>query len=144
MSSARRATLGAPHPVILRALTESARISIGDDFGITGATICATNAVTIGDGVLVGCNVIIADTDFHPVDHGERRYADRPRASDRERVTIGNNVFLGTGSIVLKGTTIGDDCVIGAGSVVRGEVPSGTVYAGNPAELVRRLSTDKR
>ena len=52
------------------------------------------------------------------------------------RVEIGNRVFIGAGSIVLPGVSIGDDVVIGAGSVVTHSVPSGRVYAGNPAREI--------
>lgn len=50
------------------------------------------------------------------------------------RVDIGNNVFIGAGSIILPGVTIGDDVVVGAGSVVSRSLESGYVYAGNPAK----------
>lgn len=49
------------------------------------------------------------------------------------RVTIGNNVFIGAGSIVLPGVTIGNNVVIGAGSIVTHDIPDGTVAMGTPA-----------
>lgn len=52
------------------------------------------------------------------------------------RVKIGNNVFIGAGSIVLMNTEIGDNVIIGAGSVIIKNVPSNTVVAGNPAKLI--------
>lgn len=52
------------------------------------------------------------------------------------RVTIGNNVFVGAGSIILPNVTIGDDVIIGAGSIVANSVPSKTVCAGNPARVI--------
>lgn len=51
-------------------------------------------------------------------------------------VKIGNNVFIGADSIVLCNTRIGDNVIIGAGSVVTHDVPSNSVYAGNPARRV--------
>lgn len=51
-------------------------------------------------------------------------------------VRIGNNVFIGANSIVLCNTRIGDDVIIGAGSVVTGNIPSNSVYAGNPAKYI--------
>lgn len=51
-------------------------------------------------------------------------------------VSVGNNVFIGANSIVLCNTRIGDNVVIGAGSVVTGDVPSNSVYAGNPARYI--------
>lgn len=54
-------------------------------------------------------------------------------------VRIGNNVFIGAGSIVLPGVTIGDNVVVGAGSVVSRDVPANSVVAGNPARVVAPL-----
>lgn len=55
------------------------------------------------------------------------------------RVTIGNRVFIGTGTIILPNVKIGDDVIIGAGSVVTKNIPNGVVYAGNPARLIMSL-----
>ena len=54
-------------------------------------------------------------------------------------VLIGNNVFVGAGSIILPGVTIGDNCVIGAGSVVTKDCPENSVVAGNPAKVVSSI-----
>lgn len=51
-------------------------------------------------------------------------------------VKIGNNVFVGAGSIILPNVTIGDDCIVGAGSVVTKSFPAGMVIAGNPARAI--------
>jgi acetyltransferase-like isoleucine patch superfamily enzyme len=56
-------------------------------------------------------------------------------------ITVGSNVFIGFGSIIMPGVTIGDNCVIGAGSVVTRDVESGTVVAGVPAK--RLLTIDE-
>ncbi|MCW5908130.1 MAG: hypothetical protein KIS94_09745 [Chitinophagales bacterium] len=55
------------------------------------------------------------------------------------KVKIGNNVFVGAGSIVLPGVTIGNNCVIGAGSVVSKSIPENSVAAGNPCKVVNTL-----
>ena len=52
------------------------------------------------------------------------------------RVKIGSNIFIGVNSIVLCNTTIGDNVIIGAGSVVTKDIPSNSVYAGNPARYI--------
>lgn len=57
------------------------------------------------------------------------------------KVTIGNNVFIGVGSIVLPGVTIGDNAIIGAGSVVSKSIPANEVWVGNPVRFVSTLDT---
>ncbi|SFJ39682.1 maltose O-acetyltransferase [Terrisporobacter glycolicus] len=52
------------------------------------------------------------------------------------RVNIGNNVFIGAESVVLPNITIGDDVIIGANSTVTKDIPSGCIYAGNPAKFI--------
>lgn len=131
--------IGVPHPVILRTLAPGASIRIGKDCGVSGAAIVSATSITIGDGCLIGSGALIVDTDFHPVISDARRFAPLPESSDRHRVTIGDNVFIGARAIILKGTTIGDNAVIGAGAVVSGEVPANTVYGGNPATLIKHI-----
>jgi maltose O-acetyltransferase len=55
------------------------------------------------------------------------------------RVRIGDRVFVGHGTVILPGATIGSDAVIGAGSVVKGNIPTGSVVAGNPARVISTL-----
>lgn len=59
-------------------------------------------------------------------------------------VEIGNHVFIGHGAIILCNTRIGDYAIVGAGSVVTGDVPAGTVYAGNPARFVKNVDDFER
>jgi acetyltransferase-like isoleucine patch superfamily enzyme len=56
-------------------------------------------------------------------------------------VTIGNNVWLGGGAIVLPGVTIGENTVVGAGAVVTRDLPANVVAAGNPARIIRSLES---
>ncbi|WP_372478502.1 MULTISPECIES: sugar O-acetyltransferase [Streptomyces] len=90
--------------------------------------------VTIGADCQIGPNVQLL-TPTHPLEPGPRR--DKLEAA--RPVTIGDNVWLGGGVIVLPGVTIGDDAVVGAGSVVTKDVPAGVVAVGNPARVVRSL-----
>ena len=96
-----------------------------------GVDIVAGSTVVLGDGVLVGPLVSIVDDDMHQLEPG------RPRRV--APITIGDDVWLGRGVVVLPGTTIGDHSVIGAGSVVRGEVPARVVAGGVPARVLREL-----
>jgi maltose O-acetyltransferase len=86
--------------------------------------------VTIGDGTQIGPNVQILTAD-HPRDPAARATGlefGRP-------VTIGRNVWIGGGVIILPGIAVGDDAIIGAGSVVTRDVPANGVAIGNPARL---------
>ncbi|MDW3038824.1 MULTISPECIES: DapH/DapD/GlmU-related protein [Bacillus cereus group] len=56
------------------------------------------------------------------------------------RVTIGENTFIGAGTIILPGVTIGENVIIGAGSVVSKDIPDNTVAVGNPATMVSSTS----
>ena len=137
ISKGELTALGVNHPVVLRTLRSGARIDIGSDVGASGASICAAQMVVIGDECLLGANVTIVDTDFHPLDGRNRRYARAPAPRPADAVTIGRNVFIGAGAFILSGTVIGDDAVVGAGAVVKGHVPAGSIVAGNPARPLR-------
>ena len=66
-STARSNPLGPNHPVILSTRRAGARLSIGDDFGMTGGSLVCDERISIGDRVWVGANTVIADSDFHPL-----------------------------------------------------------------------------
>jgi acetyltransferase-like isoleucine patch superfamily enzyme len=131
--------LGVSHPVILRTLREGASIAIGDDSGLSGTAICSALRVDIGARVLFGADVIVADTDFHPVDVVPRREEALPEPSPDDAIVIENDAFIGARAIVLRGVRVGAASVIGAGSVVTRDVPPGVVAAGNPCRVIREL-----
>jgi acetyltransferase-like isoleucine patch superfamily enzyme len=108
---------------------------------MSGAAVVAAIGVSIGDYSLLGADVTIADTDFHPAAANGRRYAKLPDPKPTHVVTVGSNVFIGAGAYILKGVTIGDGAIVGAGSVVTSDVPPGQIYAGNPARRVGNGST---
>ena len=132
--------LGVNHPVVLRTLRSDAKIEIGEKTGISGASICAATRISIGKQCLIGANVVIADTDFHALKPENRRYNNRAEDIAAAPISIGDNVFLGTGAIVLKGAVIGDNAVIGAGSIVTRNIPANSVAAGNPARVIGSIS----
>lgn len=138
-SDSKNTTLGVNHPLVLRTLRPGARIVIGKDTGISGGSICAALSVKIGEHCLVGANVTITDTDFHPIDPEGRRYNENPEGIGAAPVEIEDNVFIGTGAIILKGVRIGKNSVIGAGSVVTRDVPPDSIAAGNPAKVLRNI-----
>ena len=141
-SRSRSTALGVSHPVILRTLVSGARLEIGDDTGISGASICAMEDVVIKSQCLIRANCIVVDTDFHSLAATDRRYGTGPESVKSSPVHIGNNVFLGAGTIVLKGVTIGDNSVLGAGAVVTRNIPENSIAAGNPARVLRQFRNE--
>ena len=106
-------------------------ISIGEGAFLNfNCVILDVTTVTIGARTTIGPHVQIYTAE-HPRDHDERRtgieYA-RP-------VSIGENVWIGGGAIIVPGVTVGDDAIIGAGSVVTRDVPAGATVVGNPARV---------
>jgi maltose O-acetyltransferase len=91
-------------------------------------------AITIGEDCQIGPNVQLL-TPTHPVEPGPRR--DGLEAA--EPITIGDNVWLGGGAIVLPGVSIGDNSVIGAGAVVTRDIPANVIALGSPARVVRSI-----
>jgi maltose O-acetyltransferase len=91
-------------------------------------TILDVEAVSIGEGTAIGPGVQILAAD-HPRDSELRRRQIR----FGRPVTIGANVWIGGGAIILPGVTIGDDAIVGAGSVVTRDLPAGVTVMGNPA-----------
>lgn len=140
-SSSRMTALGVNHPVILRTLTPGAKIVIGKNVGISGATICASSYIEIGDECLLGANVIVLDTDFHTVQPLRRRFNADWAEIGSKRTIIERNVFVGANAIILKGVRVGENSVIGAGSVVVTDVPPNTVFGGNPAKRISNLDS---
>lgn len=89
--------------------------------------------VRIGDFTLFGPAVQIY-TPMHPLDPVLRRSQEFGKP-----VTIGSDVWVGGGALILPGVTIGSRAVIGAGSVVTRDVPDGVFAAGNPCRVIRTL-----
>ncbi len=138
VSSAMANLIGLYSRTILCARAEGASIAIGDDVGISGATIYARNSIYIGDHTMIGGNCKILDNDFHPLD-ADRRNAHCEEAISSAPIHIGRHCFIGCNAIVLKGTELGDGCVVGAGAVVSGRFAPNTVIAGNPGRALYRL-----
>lgn len=84
--------------------------------------------ITVGNNVLISTNVKILAHDASTVRAGAH--------TKIGIVEIGDNVFIGSGTIVLCNTRIGSNVIIGAGSVVSYDIPDNTVAAGNPAKVI--------
>jgi maltose O-acetyltransferase len=101
------------------------------NFGLVALDVAA---ITIGDDVQIGSYVQLL-TPTHPVDPEPRR----AKWEAAKPIVIGDNVWLGSGTIVLPGVTIGPNTVVGAGSVVPRDLPANVVAVGNPARVVRTI-----
>lgn len=115
-----------------------ARVLIGEGCRLWAGPGTAT--ITVGDDTMLGPGVLITAATY--------RFRDgqpiNSMAMDEADITIGRDVWLGAGAIILLGSQIGDGAVVGAGSVVRGVVPKGAVFAGAPAVQIglRGLADD--
>ncbi|MDA7790068.1 acyltransferase [Akkermansiaceae bacterium] len=119
---------------VLVAYKES-KINIGDNVGISNAIIVSKKSIKIGARALIGCGVKIWDTDFHSLSPEVRNSGDYDVKS--AAVEIGEDVFIGANSIILKGVTVADKAVIAAGSVVVKNIGYKEVWGGNPAKKIR-------
>jgi maltose O-acetyltransferase len=146
------ATLDLPAPSRLELLRERLG-EVGDDTMVRPPFHCDFGFnIRLGSRVFLNFNCVILDV--APVAIGEGTQigpavqiyaADHPRDAQTRRaglefgrpVTIGRDVWIGGGSIVLPGVTIGDGAVVGAGSVVTRDVAPGVTVAGNPARALR-------
>jgi acetyltransferase-like isoleucine patch superfamily enzyme len=133
---------GITHPVILAAPYPESRISIGAFSGMSGGVLYAVQSIDIGQFVNIGANTCIYDTDFHPVDFKLRR-KNNPQDASSAPVVIEDDVWIGGGCLILKGVTVGTGAVIGARSVITKDIPPFTLWAGNPARLIKKIHPAK-
>jgi acetyltransferase-like isoleucine patch superfamily enzyme len=127
--------IGVKGKCIIATHGKAASISIGKNCGFSGTVIGALQKIVIGDDVLCGANTLITDFDWHGIAPDKRRTS----AGGAKAVTIGNNVFIGYGSIILKGVSIGENSVIGANSVVTKSIPANVIAGGNPCKVLKNL-----
>jgi acetyltransferase-like isoleucine patch superfamily enzyme len=113
-------------------------IWLGDGVAVNNNStfISEGEGIFIGDDVLIGHNVLIVDSDFHPVAI-DKTY--NPINIKTGKVVIKNNVFIGSEVKILKGVEIGENSVIGCGSVVTKSFPPNVVIGGNPARIIKEL-----
>lgn len=98
--------------------------------------IVCEDRVDIGENCKIAWDVIIMDSDLHPIDD-KTPILNKP-------VRIEDHVWIGCRSIILKGVTVGYGAVIAAGSVVTKNIPPRTVWGGSPAKLIAELEDPVR
>ena len=91
--------------------------------------------ISIGKNTLIGYNVEILDSDFHEINPRNRK-SGNPKSA---KVLIGNNVWIGSNSKILKGVNIGDNSIIAAGSIVTKSIPANVIAGGIPAKILKEI-----
>ena len=121
---------------------------------------CVVGNVTLGKGVSVWYNAVLRGDNGSIVVGENTNVQDGIVMHNNTRVgagctlghnaivhgcTIGDNVLVGMGAVVLDGARIGNDCLIGAGSLVTGKMdaPAGSMILGSPARVVRKLTEEE-
>lgn len=115
-----------------------ALLEIKGRISMSNTAIVCTKHISIGANCMIGGGVTIVDSDFHsmnPIHWNTPKDEELMKSKD---VIIGENVFIGMNSIILKGVTIGDNSILAAGSVLHSDVPTGEVWGGNPAKYISK------
>lgn len=119
-------------------ISEKSKLTIGDYFTLSyGSVIACQHAVSIGNYVMIGEYSSIRDT-THVYHDPDIPYCLQPDKAGE--IFIGNNVWIGRGSIIMSGTTIHDGVIVAANSVVKGELEKNCIYGGAPASLLKRIT----
>jgi acetyltransferase-like isoleucine patch superfamily enzyme len=114
---------------------------VGDGSGIGhGSSFTVAKRITIGRNCRIAKEVCMLDSSGHSSDPARRLAHLPPTAAEVRPITIGDNVWIGRGAVVLPGVTIGEGSVVSARAVVMGDVPPYTVVTGNPARSVLALT----
>lgn len=114
------------------------KIIIGNDVGISSATLWAQKLIVLGNHVNIGANCLLIDNDAHPLNYLERRNPPTEDNVSASPIVIEDDAWIGANCIILKGVTIGARSIVGAGSVVTKSIPSDSIAAGNPAKVIKK------
>ncbi len=115
-------------------------ITVGDNFYSNHGMIITDGAkVTFGDNVFIAPNCCFTTAE-HAIDPEMRKAG----VEIAKPITVGNNVWIGAGSIILAGVEIGDNTVIGAGSVVTKSIPRNVVAVGVPCKVLRKITEEDK
>ena len=118
-------------------------ISLGNNVQLGRGTWIITN-LNVGNDVLVAGNVVFAGKNDHHFDLAGNTMWDAPRGIDAPTM-VGNDVWIGSNSVILGGVNIGDGSIVAAGSVVVKDIPPFEIWGGNPAKKIKdRFSPEDR
>lgn len=116
---------------------QNAVLTIGNNVGISNATIVTESSIVIEDEVFIGGGTKVYDNDFHAIDKESR--LNKPTVIPSLPIVIKRGAFIGGHSIILKGVIIGENSVIGASSLVVKNIPPNEIWAGVPARKIKDL-----
>lgn len=103
----------------------------------TNCNILDSNKVQIGNNIIFGPSVQIYAA-MHPL-QGKERIQEGNIIHESKPVILGNDIWIGGGTIICPGVEIGDNVVIGAGSIITKDIPSNSVAVGNPCKVIKKL-----
>ena len=110
-------------------LATGSSLSLQNGYLNDNSTIVCSSEISIGNNTMISNSVIIQDSDFHAiVREGFKKTAP---------IKIGDNVWIGVRSVILKGVSIGDGCVVAAGSVVNKSLKEKVLAGGVPCKVIR-------
>ncbi len=116
-------------------LGPNGEVDIGDFTALVGVIFATNGSIHIGNYCFLAHEVVIADGHAAMPPRADN-LTDLLQAESFECVTLGDDVWVGAGAVLLRGARIGDGAIVGAGAVVDFEVPSLAIVAGNPTRIV--------
>lgn len=109
------------------------KITLGENIGINvNAVLIGWGGIEIGKNTLLGPNVQI-----YSITHDYLKFGEEFNKGICKKVIIGDNCWLGGGTLVMPGVIIGNNTVIGAGSVVTKNIPDNVIAYGNPCKIIK-------
>lgn len=107
----------------------NSRLVLNSGFMNENVQIFCGDKIVIGKGTVIGNDVIIRSDDGHKIN--------QPKYRQHKSIVIGENVWIGQRSIILKGVQIGDGAVVAAGSIVTKDIPAFCMVGGVPARVIK-------
>lgn len=124
---------------------KTSSLTIGSNTEIGNhSTLSAYCDIQIGDGVLTGPHVFIADHNHNYENPNKPIYTQDVKILPNAHVKIGDGTWIGTNAVIVGSVQIGKNCVIGANSVVTKDIPDYSVAVGSPAKVIRRYNFENK